>query len=107
LIINFKLNGEDVTYDIPPDLRVIDLLREYLHLTGTKEACGSGECGACTILVNGESKLACLMIAAQLEGKEIVTIEAVGNNEKLHPLQEEFVDKGAVQCGFCTTGMVL
>ncbi len=106
MIIKFNLNGRDVSYELPSNLRVVDLLREHLNLTGTKEACGSGECGACTILVNGESRLACLILVSQLQGKEVVTIEAVGSKDKLHPIQEEFIKKGAIQCGFCTPGMV-
>jgi len=107
LNIDFNLNGVNVCYNVPSDLRVIDLLREHLNLTGTKESCGSGECGSCTILINGESKLACLMLASQLKGKEVVTIEGIGKEEKLHPIQEEFIKKGAVQCGFCTPGMII
>ena len=90
-----------------PDRRVIDLLREDLHLTGTKEGCGSGECGACTILVDGVSKLSCLILAAQLEGRSITTIEGLAQGSKLHPVQRAFVAKGAVQCGFCSPGMVM
>ncbi len=105
--INFILNGIDVSYDIPPDLRVIDLLREHLNLTGTKESCGSGECGSCTILVDGQSRLSCLMLAIQLEGRDVITIEGIGKKENLHPVQEKFISEGAVQCGFCTPGMVM
>ncbi len=105
--IKFNLNNCNLDIDIPSDLKVVDLLREHLNLTGTKEACGSGECGACTILVNGKTKLSCLMLAAQLNGKSIITIEGVGNNKKLHPIQEEFIKKGAIQCGFCTPGMIM
>lgn len=100
------VNGKQTDLETAPDRRVVDLLREDLGLCGTKEACGSGECGACTILVDGESRLSCLMIAAQLEGKEIVTIEGF-SKEHLHPIQEAFIVHGAVQCGFCTPGMVL
>ncbi|MBW1734830.1 MAG: (2Fe-2S)-binding protein [Deltaproteobacteria bacterium] len=105
--IDFELNGKPVTVDAPGDRRVVDLVREDLHLTGTKEACGSGECGACTVLVNGESRLSCLMLAAQLKGKKVTTIEGVGKGKALHLLQEAFVEHGAVQCGFCTPGMIL
>ncbi len=93
--------------ETPPDRRVVDLLREDLGLTGAKEGCGMGECGACTILVDGVSKLSCLMLAAQLEGRSITTIEGLSSREGLHPVQKAFVDRGAVQCGFCTPGMVL
>lgn len=104
--VRCRINRQDMELETAPDRRVIDLLRVDLHLCGTKEACGSGECGACTILVDGESRLSCLMVAAQLEGKEITTIEGFGADQ-LHPLQQAFIDKGAIQCGFCTPGMVL
>lgn len=105
--IAFILNGRETRIDAPAERRVIDVLREDLHLTGAKEGCGTGECGACAILVDGESRLSCLMLAAQLEGREIVTIEGVAPAGGLHPLQEAFVEKGAVQCGFCTPGMII
>ena len=96
-----------MSVETAPDRRVVDLLREDLGLSGTKECCGSGECGACTILVNGESRLSCLMLAAQLEGRTLLTIEGLAANGELHVVQQAFVDHGAVQCGFCTPGMVL
>lgn len=105
--ITFSLNGRWLEVETPPDRRVVDLLREDLGLGGTKECCGSGECGACTILVDGESRLSCLMLAAQLEGRVILTIEGVAANGEFHVVQQAFVDHGAVQCGFCTPGMVL
>jgi len=107
LKISFILNGTDTCIDVAPDKRVIDVLREDLGLTGTKEACGSGECGACTVLSDGETRLSCLMVAAQLQGKNLVTIEGIGSENALHPIQEAFIEHGAVQCGFCTPGMVL
>ena len=105
--IGFKLNEKEIVIHVPPDKRAIDVLREDLGLTGAKEGCGSGECGACTILVDGESKLSCLMLAAQLEGREIATIEGLERDGIPHPIQEAFVEHGAVQCGFCTPGMIL
>jgi len=93
--------------DAPTDRRVVDLLREDLLLTGTKESCGAGDCGACTILVDGETRLSCLMLAAQLEGRDILTIEGLSRDGALHPVQNAFVEHGAVQCGFCTPGMAL
>ncbi len=105
--ISFILNGAKIEIDAPPDRRVVDLLREDLNLTGTKEGCGEGECGACSILFEGESRLSCLMLASQLEGRRITTIEGLASGEKLHPLQEAFVEFGAVQCGFCSPGMIL
>jgi carbon-monoxide dehydrogenase small subunit len=105
--LKFRLNGRPLEMEAPSDRRVVDLLREDLGLTGVKEACGSGECGACTVLVDGAAKLSCLMLAAQLEGRELTTIEGLEADGKLHPLQEAFVERGAVQCGFCTPGMIL
>jgi carbon-monoxide dehydrogenase small subunit len=103
----FTLNQKPVELETNSDRRVIDFLREDLGLTGTKEACGSGECGACTILVDGVSRLACLMLAAQLEGRSVTTIEGLGSKAGPHPLQQAFVTQGAVQCGYCTPGMIL
>jgi len=105
--INCKINGKNTEIRGPADRRVVDVLREDLGLTGTKEGCGAGECGACTILVEGEPRLSCLMMAAQLQDQDITTIEGIGEPEALHPIQEAFVEQGAVQCGFCTPGMVL
>ena len=106
--INFVLNGKELQLEVAGDRRVVDLLREDLGLTGTKEGCGTGECGACTILVDGETRLSCLMLAAQLQGARVTTIEGLAPAaEILHPVQQSFVRHGAVQCGFCTPGMVL
>jgi aerobic carbon-monoxide dehydrogenase small subunit len=107
LTLYFILNNRPVELETAPDVRVVDLLRETLGFTGTKESCGSGECGSCTILVDGEPRLSCLMLAAQLEGRTVLTIEGLAEGEKLHPVQEAFVEHGAVQCGFCTPGMIL
>ncbi|ATW27860.1 (2Fe-2S)-binding protein [Candidatus Formimonas warabiya] len=105
--ITFLLNGEKIKIQTSGDRRVVDLLREDLGLTGTKECCGAGECGACTILLDGESRLSCLMLAAQLEGHAVTTIEGIAKSEDFQIVQKIFVDSGAVQCGFCTPGMVL
>ncbi len=105
--IRFVLNGETTELDVPGDRRVVDVLREDVGLTGAKESCGSGDCGACTILVDGESRLSCLMLAAQLQGRRITTIEGLGSEAQLHPIQSAFTQYGAVQCGFCIPGMVL
>ncbi len=105
--ISFVLNGSAVLIEADPARRALDVLREDLGLTGTKEGCGQGECGACSIIVDGVVKLSCLMTAAQLEGREIVTIEGVAADGELHPVQAAFVEHGAVQCGFCTPGMVI
>jgi carbon-monoxide dehydrogenase small subunit len=107
MTIHFILNGKKTTLDVTPDRRVVDVLRENCGLTGTKEGCGAGECGACTILVDGESRLSCILLAAQLAGREITTIEGISNEDRLHPLQDAFIRHGAVQCGFCTPGMIL
>jgi aerobic carbon-monoxide dehydrogenase small subunit len=105
--VEFVLNGQKISLETIPDRKVVDLLREDLGLTGTKEGCGAGECGACTILLDGESRLSCLMLAAQLQGRHVTTIEGLAAAENLHPVQEAFIEYGAVQCGFCTPGMVL
>jgi carbon-monoxide dehydrogenase small subunit len=105
--IRFTLNGKQMEIEAPPDRRVVDLLREDLCLTGTKEGCGSGECGACAVHVDGMTRLSCLMLSAQLEGRTVRTIEGVGGPSSLHPLQASFVEHGAVQCGFCTPGMIM
>lgn len=105
--IKFTLNGIKTEIEAAPDRRVVDILREDLGLTGTKEGCGAGECGACTILVGFETRLSCLMLAAQLEGLEITTVEGLADDGNMHSLQEAFVQGGAVQCGFCTPGMLL
>ncbi len=107
MTIRFHLNGRPVDVDVPSDRRVVDVLRRDLGLAGSKECCGSGECGACTILVDGESRLSCLMLAAQLEEREVTTIEGVAVDGILHPVQAAFVEHGAVQCGYCTPGMVM
>jgi aerobic-type carbon monoxide dehydrogenase small subunit (CoxS/CutS family) len=105
--IRFTLNGKAMDLDAAADRRVVDLLREDLGLTGAKEGCGAGECGTCSILVDGEHRLSCLMIAAQLSGRKVVTIEGLSEKDRLHPLQESFIRHGAVQCGFCTPGMII
>ena len=105
--ITFILNSKKMTIEIPPNISLLDLLRDYLGLTGTKKGCETGECGACTVLVNGKSVNSCLILAPQINGKTIQTIEGIGTETSLHPLQKAFVDKGAVQCGFCTPGMLM
>lgn len=107
LIINVTVNGTPHELAIEPDLRLIDMLRNNLGLTGTKEGCGKGECGACTVIMDGKTVDSCLVLACQADGKEILTIEGMGTPEKLHPIQQAFIRNGAVQCGYCTPGMVL
>jgi xanthine dehydrogenase small subunit len=105
--IEFTLNGNVQTLEVPPDKRVVDLLRQDFRLTGTKESCGSGECGACSVLLNGESKLSCLMLAAQLHGRTVTTIEGIAEDPAQQRLLHAFVRHGAAQCGYCSPGMVV
>jgi aerobic-type carbon monoxide dehydrogenase small subunit (CoxS/CutS family) len=105
--LNFTLNGVPICVEVDPRERLIDLLRNRLGLTGTKEGCGEGECGACTILVNAKPVNSCLMLAVQVQGQEVLTIEGIGSRQKPHPVQRAFVEVGAVQCGYCTPGMIL
>ncbi|MEN3010977.1 MAG: (2Fe-2S)-binding protein [Candidatus Bipolaricaulaceae bacterium] len=105
--LRFRLNGRAVEVEAPPGRRLLDLLREDLGLIGTKEGCGEGECGACTVLVDGKPRLACLTLALQVEGKEVLTVEGLAQGGKLHPLQEALVETGGVQCGFCTPGFLM
>jgi carbon-monoxide dehydrogenase small subunit len=106
-IINFKLNGEDVEVLAPDNITMCDFLRKDMHLTGTKRGCEEGECGACTILLDGSAVDSCLMLAVEANGHEVVTIEGVMKDGVLHPVQKEFIDKWALQCGFCTPGMIM
>jgi len=105
--INIKINGKDYTREVAPQETLLNFLRERFHLTGAKYGCGIGECGACTVLMDGKPILSCQTLAATCDGAEITTIEGVAEGKRLHPMQEAFVDEGAVQCGFCTPGMVL
>jgi len=105
--LSFFVNDEPVELETRPDRRLLDLLREDLGLTGTKEGCGEGECGACTVLVNDEAVHACLTVAAQLQDCRVVTIEGLAKRGELDTLQTAFVEEIAVQCGFCTTGMIM
>ena len=106
-IANFRVNGNDYEVIIEPHMLLIDVLRDGLGLTGTKYACGAGDCGACTVLINGKPAFSCLTLAVTAKGKDIITIEGMSEGGGLHPIQQAFVDRGAVQCGFCTPGMVL
>jgi carbon-monoxide dehydrogenase small subunit len=107
MILRMKVNGKTVEARVDPTWTLLRVLREELGLTGTKEGCGQGDCGACTVIMNGKAVQACLVLALQAEGKEIETIEGLGTPEKLHPLQASFLNNGAVQCGFCTPGMLM
>jgi carbon-monoxide dehydrogenase small subunit len=105
--INVRVNGESKSIDVPPMKRLLDVLREDLHLTGTKEGCGEGECGACAVLLNGELVNSCLVPALQASGATLCTIEGVAQNNALHPIQQCFLEKGGAQCGICTPGMII
>ncbi len=105
--ITFTVNGEERELEVTPYTRLLDLLREDLGLTGVKEGCGKGECGACTVIMNGELTASCLVPAPQADQAEILTVEGLGTRDDLHPIQESFVEAGAVQCGYCIPGMIL
>ncbi len=105
--INITINNELEQVTVPSNMTLMQMLRESLALTGTKNGCTAGECGACTVLLNGKAINSCMMFAAQAEGADILTIEGVADGDRLDPLQEAFLDHGAVQCGFCTGGMIL
>ena len=105
--ITFSVNNQSKTLEVYPMERLLDVLREQLKLTGTKEGCGEGECGACSVMINGQIVNSCLVPVAQIEGAEIRTIEGVANGDQLHAVQEAFIECGGAQCGICTPGMVM
>ena len=107
MMIKFKLNDIDYEMDMRGDRRLLDFLREDMHLTGVKEGCGEGECGACTIIMNGLAVNSCLIFTGQIDGAEIITIEGLAKDGELDVLQEAFVRNTAIQCGYCTPGMVM
>jgi len=105
--IRFTLNGQSVEVAVEPYLTLLQLLREHLGHTEVKEGCSKGDCGACTVLLNGRAVNSCLVLAVQASRKEILTTRGLGRPEALHPLQEAFMDYGAIQCGYCTPGMIM
>ena len=107
MLISFILNGRETCLEIQPEMRLIDLLRDQLGLTGSKEGCGEGECGACTVIMDGKAVHSCLVLALQIRGREIITIEGLAKNGDLDRIQAAFINNGAVQCGYCTPGMIM
>ena len=105
--VNLDVNGEDYELEVEPQTTLLDLLRNHLHLTGTKEGCGVGDCGTCIVLLDGEPVNSCLVLAVDARRRKVTTIEGLEENGRLHPLQEKFLEKGAVQCGFCSPAMIL
>jgi aerobic-type carbon monoxide dehydrogenase small subunit (CoxS/CutS family) len=105
--IRIKVNGQEREVTVEARQTLLDVLRYDLRLTGTKEGCGDGNCGSCTVLLNGEAVNSCLVFAVEVDGQEITTIEGLAQGGRLHPLQQAFIDEGAVQCGFCTPGVIL
>ncbi len=105
--IQLKVNGEDYNLEVDPYRMLLDVIRNDLGLKGTKEGCGEGQCGSCTVLLDGKAVHSCLILAVDADGKEILTIEGLASKEGLHPLQASFIQHGAVQCGFCSPGVIL
>jgi aerobic-type carbon monoxide dehydrogenase small subunit (CoxS/CutS family) len=105
--IDLTVNGERFRVEVEPQTTLLELLRDSLHLTGTKEGCGTGDCGACTVLVEGSPASSCLMLAVDASGLQVTTIEGLAKDGVLHPLQKSFIENGAVQCGFCSPAMIL
>ena len=105
--VSFRINNEKIALRVRPYETLLETLRERLSLTGAKESCGMGACGACTVIVDGKPLRSCLVLTLEVEGADITTIEGLGQEGELHPLQEAFMEKGAVQCGFCSSGMIM
>ncbi len=105
--VGLTVNGTLYELDVQPWETLLEVVRDRLGLTGTKEGCGLGECGACTVIMDGRTVNSCLVLAAEADGKQITTIEGLADGEKLHPIQEAFVENGGLQCGFCTPGMIM
>ena len=107
MLVQLKINGELRSADVPPETTLLKMLREDLGLTGAKLGCDVGDCGTCTVIVDGESVNSCLMLAAKANGRDVTTIEGLANSSELHPLQKSFEELGALQCGFCGPGMLM
>jgi carbon-monoxide dehydrogenase small subunit len=105
--IQLKVNGQQYELEIDPWRTLLEVLRDQLELTGTKESCSDGQCGSCAVLVNNKAMDSCLMLAVEAQGKDILTIEGLAKDTQLHPIQESFIEHGAIQCGFCTPGMIM
>lgn len=105
-LINLKVNGKDYHLELLPWMSLLDILREKIHLTGTKKGCDHGQCGACTVIVDGKRILSCLTLGVMKDGSQITTIEGIADNENLHPIQQAFIDLDAFQCGYCTPGQI-
>ena len=105
--IILKINGESFPLEVESRETLLQVLRDRLDLTGVKEGCGGGECGSCTVLINGRPMNSCLILAVAVQGQDILTIEGLADGDTLHPIQQSFLEKGAIQCGFCTPGMIL
>ncbi|RHW41584.1 (2Fe-2S)-binding protein [Neobacillus notoginsengisoli] len=104
---SFSVNGREVIVACPPTKTLLDVLREDLQLTGSKECCGKGECGSCTVLINGESVCSCLVLVSQVENQTVKTVEGVGHSGEMDVIQQAFIDEGATQCGYCTPGFIV
>ena len=107
MMISAQVNGDTQQFLCDPGATLLDALRDELGLTGSKEGCGSGDCGACTVVLDGQMVCSCLVLAAEVEGRKIATIEGVAEGSELHPVQRKFLEKGALQCGFCTPGFIV
>ncbi len=105
--ITINVNGKQRKFDVEPNTLLLNLIRDEMTLTGTKYGCGIGECGACTVLLDGDAVLACMLLAVDADNRKVDTIEGLSDGEKLHPIQQAYLDEGAVQCGFCTPGFVM
>src|SRR4030042_6553823 len=106
-IVKLKVNGDEYEVLVKQNMTLLELIREELDLTGTKEACDEGQCGSCTVIMEGRAVNSCLVPVLEADGKEVITIEGLARGNELHPLQRAFMDNGAIQCGFCTSGMIM